>query len=66
MTFEALVQELYDAAAEIAKDDQDFRQIDFEGFCRVMWHEDEHMKKHGFDRETYRLAMQSAWEKLPR
>ncbi len=63
---EECTQELFDAALEIAADDQAFREADFEAFCDVMRHDDDDRKRHGLDRESFRLCLQSVWEKLPR
>ena len=63
---DACAQELYDAAVEIANDDQGFREAGFESFCDVMWTSDDDMNRHGLDRDQFRLCLQGAWEKLPR
>lgn len=57
---------MYDAAMEISKDDPTILTCDFESFCNSMWTDDADRKARKLSREDYRLALQSAWEQLPR
>ena len=63
---EACAAVLYDAAIEKAQDDPGLAGADFELLCNVMWTDDRDMERAGLTREEFRLALQSAWMKMPK
>ena len=63
---EACAAILCDAAIERAQENPELARADFESFCNVMWTDDGDMKRAGLTREEFRIALQSAWIKMPK
>ena len=63
---EACAAILSDAAIERARENPELARADFESFCNVMWTDDSDMKRAGLTREEFRIALQSAWMKMPK
>ena len=63
---ENCIAALYDAAIERTQKDPKFGSADFDLFCQVMWTDDGDMKRAGLTRDEFRLALQSAWMKMPK
>ena len=63
---EACAAILYDAAIERTQENPELARADFETFCDVMWTDDADIKRAGLTREEFRIALQSAWIKMPK
>lgn len=61
-----LVDDLVDAAREIAQDDPELLRGDYAGFSRTMWPDDDDMKRRGLDRDRYEGALHEAWVRVRR
>lgn len=59
--FDAAVIKLVKAAREIARDDNNFNAVSYDGFMRVMWTENTTGSMHGLPADVFVRALKEAY-----